>query len=233
MWSPSAQIVNFVVDNDPVIAFTVVLFHLIEAIIVRFLHSEERKTKTPSQDVEHRFWSYTSLHSWRSCWRARSIFLAAKRRQSRESERHNRESLGRGDLSPRAFSNSRFILLQSLLRRLKLYLFHNRPINSQNTRVALWHNRSTRTKPFNKWITYLDIAAFYGMFISSLSCKPNSFPYERLCTWTQRQKATRKWPIEPFTDDVISWCPAYNWLRNRSVTRTCGGLDVFMIWGFE
>lgn len=43
MRSPFAQIVNTVVDNYPVISFSVVLFHLFEAIVFGLLHHDEAK----------------------------------------------------------------------------------------------------------------------------------------------------------------------------------------------
>lgn len=49
MWGPPAQIVNSAIDNDPIVAFAVVLLHLLEAVVLRFLHSEKRKTKNSSQ----------------------------------------------------------------------------------------------------------------------------------------------------------------------------------------
>ena len=43
MQSPFAQIVNTVVDDYPVISFSVVLFHLFEAIVFCLLHPDETK----------------------------------------------------------------------------------------------------------------------------------------------------------------------------------------------
>ena len=46
--NPAAQIVNSAVDDYPVVPIAVVLLHLIEAIVLRFLHSEETETKNSS-----------------------------------------------------------------------------------------------------------------------------------------------------------------------------------------
>ena len=46
--NPAAQIVHSAIDYYPVVPIAVVLLHLIEAIVLRFLHSEETETKNLS-----------------------------------------------------------------------------------------------------------------------------------------------------------------------------------------
>ena len=56
--SPPAQIVNSAIDNDPVVAFAAVLLHLVKAVVLRFLHSTEMKTKNPSKKSTSRFLAF-------------------------------------------------------------------------------------------------------------------------------------------------------------------------------
>ena len=66
---PAAQIVNSAVDNHPIIPFTVVLFHLIEAVVLRFLHSEEERRKpcqNPQETSNEAFQAeiFTTANRW-------------------------------------------------------------------------------------------------------------------------------------------------------------------------
>lgn len=64
MRSPFAQIVNTVVDNYPVISFSVVSFHLFEAIVFGLLHRDEARLGAP------RVYSRLTAENWktgRSC----------------------------------------------------------------------------------------------------------------------------------------------------------------------